>query len=396
MQPHTGILRCLRQAPRSLADLQADVQVSLPTLRKAVQDLAEAHWIRIVGQGETNGGRPPKIYGLDTTYYAIVGVHLQLPGIHLITTDLSGTILHERRRFDEPASQPGGALAAIIDYVHEVRAALPGRVVLGIGIASPGFIDPPSGDILMIGRVPGWENFPICTHLRAALDLPIRIANDIDCMALAELRSGGLSGDQHLVYLGFDEGVKASLFLNGALYRGALGNAGLIAGSLLRIPGADAVADPDALLSIHRVNALFDERVARQEPSERAAYAAIRAIDDPRRRFEMILASADERHPVCLEVIRLMNRVIAAAVANLILIVQPHVLVLGGALSAMPPALLADLNNQIRTCLPAMISNNLTIRPGISAANTTAAHGAVHHFLEHYLSDEPDVPLNLN
>lgn len=396
MQPHTGILRCLRQAPRSLADLQADVQVSLPTLRKAVQDLAEAHWIRIVGQGETNGGRPPKIYGLDTTYYAIVGVHLQLPGIHLITTDLSGAILHERRRFDDMASQPGGVLAAIIDYVHEVRAALPGRVVLGIGIASPGFIDPPSGDILMIGRVPGWENFPICTHLRAALDLPIRIANDIDCMALAELRSGGLSGDQHLVYLGFDEGVKASLFLNGALYRGALGNAGLIAGALLRIPGADAVADPDALLSIHRVNALFDERVARRDPTERAAYAAIRAIDDPRRRFEMILASADEQHPVCLEVIRLMNRVIAAAVANLILIVQPHVLVLGGALSAMPPALLADLNSQIRACLPAMISNNLTIRPGISAANTTAAHGAVHHFLEHYLSDEPDVPLNLN
>jgi NAD-dependent dihydropyrimidine dehydrogenase PreA subunit len=230
---------------------------------------------------------------------------------------------------------------------------------------------PVAGGMLRVGvpeyRLPSWI---VDREVQDIIDLGVELRLNTPVTNLDDL---------------FNEGFNAVLIAVGAHE-----------GKKLRIPGADAVADPDALLSIHRVNALFDERVARQEPSERAAYAAIRAIDDPRRRFEMILASADERHPVCLEVIRLMNRVIAAAVANLILIVQPHVLVLGGALSAMPPALLADLNNQIRTCLPAMISNNLTIRPGISAANTTAAHGAVHHFLEHYLSDEPDVPLNLN
>ncbi len=384
---HTEILKRLRQSHASMADLQADAQVSLPTLRKAIQELTDAHWIHIVGQAETNGGRPPNIYGLDNSYYVIIGVHLQLPGIHLIATNLNGDVLYEKRLFHETASLPNNVLTAITDYVFEVRAVMPDRVVLGVGIASPGFIDPPSGDILLIGRVPGWENFPICSRLRSVLNLPIRIANDIDCMALAEFRNNGISTDQDLVYLGFDEGVKASLFLNGALYRGALGNAGLIAGALLRIPGDNAVDDPDALLSIHRVNRLFDELVSKEDLSTQAAYAAIRAIDDPRRRFETILASAHDWYPICLAVIRLMNRVIAAAVANLVLVLQPHIFVLGGMLGVMPPAVFADLNVQIRGHLPAMINNNLTIQLGMSASNSTAACGAVHHFLEHYLTE---------
>lgn len=385
MLPHSVILKQLRQLPRSLADLQLDAQVSLPTLRKAVQDLTEARWIRIVGQAETNSGRPPNIYGLDNGYYVIIGVHLQLPGIHMITTNLNGDVLHEKRFFHETASLPNNVLAAVTDYVSEVRAALPDRLVLGVGIASPGFIDPPSGDILMIGRVPGWENFPICSRLRSLLKLPIRIANDIDCMALAEFQGSGISTDQHSIYLGFDEGVKASLFLNGTLYKGALGNAGLIAGALLRVPGDDPLDDPDAVLSIHRVNDLFDQRVAKANQATQEVYETIGAIDDPRQRFERILASASDEYPICLTVTRLMNQMVAAAVANLVLILQPHIIVLGGMLSVMPRNVFAELNAQIRAHLPTMISNNLTIRLGTSTSTTTAASGAAHHFLERYL-----------
>ncbi|MEZ4555504.1 MAG: hypothetical protein R2854_03470 [Caldilineaceae bacterium] len=64
----------------SLADLQQATQVSLPTLRRAVQDLTDARWIRVVGQAEANGGRPAMLFGADTTRFLLVGVHLQLPG----------------------------------------------------------------------------------------------------------------------------------------------------------------------------------------------------------------------------------------------------------------------------------------------------------------------------
>ncbi|MEZ4635554.1 MAG: hypothetical protein R2856_11410 [Caldilineaceae bacterium] len=49
MSLQRSILRTVLNAPMSLADLQQATQVSLPTLRRAVQDLSDAQWIRVVG-----------------------------------------------------------------------------------------------------------------------------------------------------------------------------------------------------------------------------------------------------------------------------------------------------------------------------------------------------------
>ena len=232
-------------------------------------------------------------------------------------------MIHEKQMIQDAMPQPNEVVGTIADYVTEVHSTLPDRRVLGIGIAAPGFIDPPSGDILMIGRVPGWENFPICTRLRALLDLPIRIANDIDCMALAEIQGHAIPSDQNLIYLGFDEGVKASLFLSGALYKGALGNAGLVVGRLLHAPSDEFLDNPDELLSIHRVNNLFSQRIAVAGRHTKNAHRAIATIEDPRRRFESILTNASNQFPICLAITQLMVQTVATAAANLIIVLQP-------------------------------------------------------------------------
>ncbi len=394
MNPHTSILKSLRSVPMSLADLQQATQVSLPTLRKAVQELTDARWIRIVGQAEANGGRPPNMFGLDSSYYSLIGLHLQLPGVHLITTDLNGQVLHERRLIQNSIPLPDDVLSAVRDYVQHVREILPERQILGIGVAAPGFIDPESGDILLIGRVPGWENFPICSRLRTQTGLMTRIANDVDSMAFAEFHSDGLAFHQNLIYVGFDEGVKASLFLNGELYKGSLGNAGLIASSLLHVDTRDDdVRDKQEVLSIHGVNAIFDRRLNALPEDKRAPYRAISAIDDPRQRFEYTLRCAAAELPVCGGVIQLMNQTLAAAIANLILIIQPDVFVLGGALGVMPLELFADLEMWVRAALPRLISHKVMIRLGKAASPTTAAVGAAHYFFEQHLMEHPEMLL---
>ncbi|MEZ4719331.1 MAG: helix-turn-helix domain-containing protein [Caldilineaceae bacterium] len=68
-----AVIRHVLSTPMSLADLQQATQVSLPTLRRAVQDLTDARWIRVVGQAEANGGRPAMLFGADTTRFLLVG-----------------------------------------------------------------------------------------------------------------------------------------------------------------------------------------------------------------------------------------------------------------------------------------------------------------------------------
>ena len=390
MNPHTDIVRLLRVHPQSLAALQRKTGVSLPTLRKAVQELSDARWVRVVGQAEANGGRPPALFGLDGDYYALIGVHLQLPGMRMATTDLTGRVLHDQRIIHDRVPLPEEVVESISEYVEKVRDVLQGRQLLGIGIASPGFIDPVSNDILLIGRVPGWQNFPICSRVEAVAGVPTSVANDIDCMAFVEFDRTEQALERNLVYIGFDEGVKASLFLEGSPYRGSLGNAGLIASKPLHVEGRDDRAEISEILSVHGFNAVFERRVDQLSPDSGVLYQPIRSAVDPHERFRQIVAADANQFPLCRDVTRLMVQTLAVAVANLIYVVQPDVLVLGGALCNLSPLDVSILEVQIRELLPAIISNHVVIRMSGVTSRNAAAVGAAQMLLEQHIIERDD------
>ena len=385
MSLHHSIARLLINTPLSLADLQLATQVSLPTLRRAVQELSDARWVRIVGQAEANGGRPAMLFGVDDSLFVIIGVHLQLPGMRMILSDLAGQVLEETELFDRAVPTPNEAVQEVVDYVARIRTSFAQRQVLGIGIATPGFIDLNSGDIISIGRVPTWESFPMCRRLQAALNLPVHIANDVDCMAFAELQYAHEPRESNLAYVGFDEGVKVSLFLKGGLYKGTLGNAGLMATHLLQVRDLPNPEDAPRLLTINGVNRIFEERLARLDEATQQRYANIVATASPRERVSLILAGAHADLPLCHAIVQEQSKALAVAVANVILMVQPDIIVIGGLLSLMPRSLYTVLEAEIRRYLPELISNNTIFQQGRLASQNSAAIGANHHFLQVYL-----------
>ncbi len=382
-----SIVRLLLNQAMSLADLQLATQVSLPTLRRAVQELTDAHWIRVVGQAEANGGRPAMLFGADTSRLAIVGVHLQLPGIRLILADLAGQVLDEAELFDSIVPTPDACLHAVTTYAAHCASAFPTRQILGIGIAAPGFIDLSNGDILSIGRVPTWGSFPICRRLQAALNLPAHIANDVDCMAFAELHDTHAPRGANLAYVGFDEGVKVSLFLKGELYKGTLGNAGLTAPHLLHTPGLARPEDAPQLLTINGVNRIFEEQVAALTGAAPSLYADILASTSLRERVSLILAGAEPARPLCHTLVQEQVKVLGVTVANVVLMIQPDSVVIGGLLSLLPHGMFATLETEIRRSLPELVSNNTLIQQGRLASQSSAAIGANHHFMQVYLDD---------
>jgi len=387
MSLHRSILRNLLKTPMSLADLHIATQVSLPTLNRAMRILTESHWIRVVGQAEANGGRPAMLFGMDNRAYVIIGLHLQLPGMRLITSDLNGQVLDESEIFHGIVPAPGESVGAVADYLTHIRAAFPDRRILGVGIAAPGFIDLNTGDIIAIGRAPVWENFPICRRVQHVAGAPVFIANDVDCMAFAEFQYAGESLDKNLAYVGYDEGVKVSLFFKGELYKGSLGNTGLIASHLLNVSDQPDLQEARSLLTIIGVNQVFERRMNELDLIGRSSYANILATSNYRERFCLILNHAQDEKSICYTIVQEMNRALSAAIANVIHIVQPDDVVIGGLLSSMPKGLFVNLEAAIRNHLPVLINNNSIIQQGKLASQNSAAIGATHHFLQDYISD---------
>lgn len=384
-----AIVNLLRRQPMTLAELEEDVDASLPTIRRAIRELSDSKWIRPVGTDSSTGGRPARLFGLDDSVQMILGVHVEIPTINMVLTAVDGTILEQY--FYDPVSKltPEAATREILRYGREVQDRYPERTLLGVGMAVPGYIDVEAGEILVVGRAPGWENYPMRTRLEASLGgLPIVMENDFDCLIRAEMANVNRRPADDLVYLGILEGVKVSMLLNGQIYSGPFGNAGLIGRTqIVSCDGNNSThhhRDLEATTSVSGLCHAFARRLE-EWPDRDATLQHITSLADRNARVRAILEAAAEGHPLCSDIINHMFQDLSVAIANLIYILQPSNLVIGGVLSNMPEALQTDLESAIRNQLPSLLSNHLVLKYAQTTGRYAAAIGAAHLFLENYI-----------
>lgn len=379
------IIALLGREPRSLADLQVITQVSLPTLRQATQELKEGGWICPVGRRSSTGGRRATLYGLNGKSHIIIGIHLEVPALTMVVSGLDGQVIDRVHLSNADELRPDQAIKLISNYVRQVQAKFSDRRLLGIGLAALGFIDPSSGEILF-SRAPRWQNFPLKTRLEAEVGLPVIIENDIDCMTYAELANDNISVKSNLLYLGFAEGVKVSLILDGRLYKGPFGNAGVL--GLTTLTHSDLVDDPEKEIHLQDIASVggacrvFDHRVSTSTTLS-AALREISELNNHLEKFQAILNSADSE-PICYEIVSEIINILSTEISKLIIVLQPSLLIVGGALSRMPPGLKTDMENSIRGKLPSLISNHLLIKYAAMVGSRVAAVGAIFRFLERY------------
>jgi glucokinase len=106
------------------------------------------------------------------------------------------------------------------------RLSLP---VEGIGVATPGIIDPVFGGLTGgADNLPGWRNTPFMKILYQEFSIPVFAHNDVTATVLGEVRYGAGTGRTHVVMASFGTGIGGGIVINGKLYDGATGYAGEI------------------------------------------------------------------------------------------------------------------------------------------------------------------------
>lgn len=382
MDTQRAILASLLGGPRSLADLGAATGTSLPTLRRAVQELQRQRWVNVVGRESATGGRPANLFGVDDSTHTVVGVHLVHPGMRLVATDLLGNLLDAHGPGDVHELELEAVHGVVLQYLERLRERYPQRSLLGLALATPGYVDPQSGTVLTIGRVPRWNNLPICDRLREATGLRVTIGNDVDALATAEFGVNG--GHRTYAYAGVGEGVKFSMFLHGRPYVGPFGNAGLVSLGLLAGGAGQGQAE---VLTVNGLVAAFLERSWRHD-NEPAGHAGVRALSDMRARYRAVLALAESGDPDAAAVVATMVELLGAQVASFVHLIQPEMLVIGGALAGAPERVLADVESALRRRLPRLLDNNLIVRRARMVDDHAAALGATRSFVHRFLHED--------
>jgi glucokinase len=332
-----------RESAFTRTELIEATGLSAPTVGSLASDLIGSGLVRDLGTGPSSGGRRPSFMEFNARHGFVAGIDLGPTKTRLAVADLRG----ERLAYRVIPTPPGlGPKALLSRLAGEVRALLreanvPARRLLAVGAGAPGAVDRERGGIVALApNLRGWSQVPMGAILTRALEAPVVVENDVNLAVLGEHWKGAARGHGTCAFITFGTGIGAGIVVDGALHRGhhfLAGEIGLMCmapqyveqdfgsrGCLETLAGLKALADRWP----HVVQRDADRWVG--ELFEAAGNGDARARK-----------TVDEA-----------ARLIGMAVANLSLVLDPSLIVLGGALVHQGEPLVKEVRRIVARIVP--------------------------------------------
>jgi predicted NBD/HSP70 family sugar kinase len=222
-----------RRGPTSRAAMARELDLSPATVSKVTKRLIDRGVFELLDFVPSDGGRPGQLLGLVATAGHAVGVKVAADHLAIVDVRLDGEVVASHTEpFDVMAPDAIERLAASLRrFVADSSSPL-----LGIGVGVPGIVN--RADLGMVdAAVLGWESAPIGRRLRAELDTPILVENDVKALAVAESLYGRGRDRRNFVVITIGRGVGFASVSEGVVRRGASGGAGEIAHVALSTSG---------------------------------------------------------------------------------------------------------------------------------------------------------------
>ena len=135
--------------------------------------------------------------------------------------DSTGEISHKRR---VPMVATGDAATGFAAVKAAIDAVFSGAVT-GIGLCSPGPLDPKTGVVLNPPNVPCWRNYPLAAEVERVFGVPARVDNDANAAGLAEALWGAGVGYTNVFYATLGTGIGTGIVFDRKIYHGRTGSA---------------------------------------------------------------------------------------------------------------------------------------------------------------------------
>ena len=246
--------------------------------------------------------------------YAI-GIDLGGTKIEGILMDEQGHVL-KRYRIPTQAHKP---LRTVINNIVKVVGELKEKPIDGVGIGSPGFALP-NGRLTSISNIPCLMNKNLKKILEKKLKTKVFLENDSKCFAIAEHKYGAGKGTQNMIGIILGTGVGGGLILDGKLYRGSIGSAGEIGYQTLNPDGPPYTilkGDFEAWCAGPNIVKRYLERGGNPE-------------------FTSPIQIFASRDSVAKQVMQETYKYLGIGIGNLVNILNPELVVLGGGVSNLP------------------------------------------------------------
>lgn len=327
-------------------------------------------------------GRPAQLVRFRAEVGHVLGVHISPTKIHGVVADMVGTVIGEVRSPVEGRDHLT-TLTACIDEV--LRAAqVSAEDIWSASVATPGVVDRTTGMIRMVPSMPDLVGDVVFTTVRAKLDCPIYLDNNIKLATEGESWEGDHDSGGSMVFVHWGSRVGAGIILEGRLYRGASNDAGDLGFLDVIVPdrqgttseGGSADPRPDGM-------GAFESWVSLREFLRIAGVAATGSWgvgEDPTVDLEQVFAAARSGDESVLNAVSVLADRFARGLAAVRVILDPALIVIGGPMAGLGDVLMEQLQPHLDAMplnMPQVVLSSLgrgsvisgAIRHSLSAAS---------------------------
>jgi glucokinase-like ROK family protein len=350
--PQTKAVETIRRvgtlSRTELADMMGYSRSQITTV---VNGLIQAGILHEIGDGKSSGGRRPRVLSFKADFGYVVGIDMGATSLDVVLANFDGQIIDRQYTAIDVHDGPDLILGIIRQLVLEQieRHQIPIHKVYAFGMGLPGPVEFSTGLLIAPPIMPGWEAYPISDFIRETFfNAVIIVDNDVNVMALGELRTGAGINERNFLFIKVGTGIGCGIVCNGEIYRGADGCAGDIGHICVDQNGTICHCGNIGCLEAMAAGPAIAARAMQAAKAQKSAILTrylesqngILTADD-------VGAAGSQGDPVANEIIRETGRMIGEVLASLVNFFNPSLILIGGGVSKIGPQFLASIRRGV-------------------------------------------------
>lgn len=346
----------------SIAELSKELNTSIPTITKLVGELIEEGFLVDMGKHGTSGGRRPSIYGLNPSAGYIAGIEVGRKSISIIITNFKGQITDYQPEIPFSLQNNIESLEGLASLIKNTIAqtGINMKEVITCGLTFSGRVNSASGYSFTYFIS---EDKSLASVLEDFLGVPVTIENDSRAMAFGEYLGGGVTtNEKDMLCINASWGLGMGMILDGKLYNGKSGFAGEV--------GHFPMLNNDIICKCGKVGCLETgasgsalHRIILEKLNDgRSSILSEKHKKGEEIRSEDILDAIMEEDVLAIEAIESIGAALGRAIAGLINIFNPELVVIGGKLALAKDYLILPIKSAVNKYSLNLVSKDTSIK----------------------------------
>ena len=202
----------------TITDLAKELDLSVPTITKFINEMCEDNYINDYGKLETSSGRHPSLYGLNPESGYFIGVDIKKFAINIGLINFKGDMVEIRMnipyKFENTQEALEELCALIRGFIKETE--INDKKIMNICINISGRVNPESGYSFSMFN---FSERPLADVLNEKIGYPVCIDNDTRAMTYGEHMQGCVKGEKDIIFVNISWGLGIGIIIDGIQFQ---------------------------------------------------------------------------------------------------------------------------------------------------------------------------------